>query len=173
MITKKITFISFILILLFLFSFGILMINPQRVYAKTVRLNSLNSVDSGKHLDWGGKSNYMPQFTDAIKTWENHKSGIIRKDTIFIVEDVTISDYYEISTIVAISSSNGKIKFNQYNMDSNTNAQNQNVCTAMIGYHLGLGVSDYYKDVMYTYTNSVIALSENDIASFDEAFKRY
>ncbi|MDR0751313.1 MAG: cell surface protein [Christensenellaceae bacterium] len=170
MIAGKIAFI-----LLFIFSFAILFTNMNltSVSAKTVRLNTWDSVDNGKHLDWDGKSNYMPQFTDAITTWNKYKSGIIRKDTILIVEDVKISDYYEKSNVAAISSSNGKIKFNQYIMDSCTNAENQNICTAMIGYQLGLGSSDYYFDVMYACINSVISLSESDKASFDAAYKKY
>jgi hypothetical protein len=145
------------------------------VYAATATLNNpyWDCVDSGKHLDWDGKTNYMPQFESAVNTWNGYKSGIIRKDTVWIIEDVKISDYYEVSSVAASSSSNGKIKFNQYNMDVNTNAQNQKICTAMLGSALGLGATSVSSDVMYTYSNSVTSLSANDKASYDAAYKKY
>ncbi|MDR0696456.1 MAG: hypothetical protein LBF68_02780 [Christensenellaceae bacterium] len=43
----------------------------------------------------------------------------------------------------------------------------------LTNYKMTTDIDIVAQHVMYTYTNSVIALSENDIASFDEAFKRY
>ncbi|MDR2408755.1 MAG: hypothetical protein LBE13_11675 [Bacteroidales bacterium] len=145
----------------------------QTAHAAMPTLNSWDCVDSGKHLDWDGRTNYMPQFERAVNTLNNYKSGVIRKDTIWIVEDVKISDYYEVTNITASASLNGKIKFNQYNMDRYTDAQNQNICTAMLGYCLGLGRTSNPTDVMYASVNSVTSLSENDKASYNEAYKKY
>lgn len=165
---KKLVITSFLALVVFFTIFFI-----QNAHAATETLNSWNCVDSGKHLDWDGRTNYMPQFESAIDTWNGHKSGVIRKDTWKTIEDVKISDYYEENNIASTASSNGKIKFNQYKMDTYTKAQIQNVCTAMLGYALGLGETSNSGDVMYTYVNSVITLSDNDKASYNKAFKKY
>jgi hypothetical protein len=146
----------------------------QPALAANVSLNSWDRVDAGKHLDWDGSTNYMPQFENAVNTWNSYKSGVIRKDTIWIIQDVAISDYYDGDTAyVALAYSNGKIKFNQYYMDTYTNAQKQNICTGMLGYQLGLGDSYNPNDVMYVDTTSITALSANDKASYDAAYNKY
>ncbi|MBM7582095.1 hypothetical protein JOD02_000952 [Caldicoprobacter guelmensis] len=40
----------------------------------------------------------------------------IRKDTIFTVQDVELYDYYEVSSVTAVTYSSGKIGFNTYNL---------------------------------------------------------
>lgn len=80
-------------------------------------------VDSGKHLDWKGSTSYQTQFNSAVSTWNNYKSGVIRKDAWNTINDVTISDYYEVSSTAGVTSSAGTIKFNTYQMDNFTSAQ--------------------------------------------------
>lgn len=60
-------------------------------------------VDSGKHLDWKGSTSYQTQFNSAVSTWNNYKSGVIRKDAWNTINDVTISDYNEVSSVTSLS----------------------------------------------------------------------
>ena len=154
---------------------GVSIKSPAKpVYAAVVTLNSWDLVDSGKHLDWDGRTNYMPEFERAVKTWNDYKPGVIRKDTIWIVEDVFISDYYEENETAAVCLPSGKIKFNQYRMDRFTSAQIQNFCAKMLGHALGLGYANYPCDIMWRGNiSSVTSLSVNDKASYDAAYKRY
>lgn len=141
--------------------------------AGTVTLGSFDLVDSGKHLDWDGSTNYMVQFTAAVNTWNNYKSGVIRKDSFSVIEDVAISDCSgDSSTIVSIYSS-GKIKFNQNVMDKHNDSQKKSDCLYALGIALGLGSTTNSSDVMYKYTSSVTTLSANDKASYDAAYKKY
>ena len=91
-------------------------------------------VDSGKHLDWKGSTSYQTQFNSAVSTWNNYKSGVIRKDAWNTINDVTISDYNEVSSTAGVTSSAGTIKFNTYQMDNFTSAQKRNVCTHELFY---------------------------------------
>ena len=43
-----------------------------------VKVMRWNLVDSGKHLDWDGKTTYKSQFEGAIKVWNSYKKGVIR-----------------------------------------------------------------------------------------------
>lgn len=151
---------------------GILSCVPASA-AGVATLGSFDLVDSGKHLDWDGTTNYMVQFTAAVNTWNNYKTGVIRKDSGSVIEDVAISDCSgDGSTIVSIYSS-GKIKFNQTVMDTHTDSQKKSDCLYALGIALGLGGTTNTSDVMYKYTSSVTTLSSNDKASYDAAFKKY
>ncbi len=136
-------------------------------------LNSFDLVDSGKHLDWDGNSNYKYSFQSAVRKYNAYKSGIIRADSLSVIQDVDIADYYEVSSVVTKTTSNGHIRFNQYNMDSQTDNENLADCMFALGMALGLGKTSVKTDVMYQYVNSVTDLSANDKASYDEAYKKY
>lgn len=123
-------------------------------------------------LDWKGSTSYQTQFNSAVSTWNNYKSGVIRKDAWNTINDVTISDYYEVSSTAGVTSSAGTIKFNTYQMDNFTSAQKRNVCTHELGHALGLA-HNAKGDVMYAYVSSVTSLSANDKASYDASYKRY
>lgn len=142
------------------------------VFAATSATLTWHLVDSGKHLDWGGSTAYQKQFDAAVNTWNSYKAGVIRKDTVLTVKDVTISDYSEVSTTAGVASSAGTIKFNAYCMESFSNAKKLNVCTHEIGHALGLA-HNQEGDVMYMYVSDVTTLTENDEASYDESYNRY
>ena len=108
-------------------------------------------------MDWKGSTSYQTQFNSAVSTWNNYKSGVIRKDAWNTINDVTISDYNEVSSTAGVTSSAGTIK---------------NVCTHELGHALGLA-HNAKGDVMYAYVNSVTSLSANDKASYDASYKRY
>lgn len=150
--------------------------------AVTLQLFSLNAfaallgwdlVDSGKHLDYDGNSSYMSSVTSAVNTWENYKSGIIRKDSLVVVQDVYVSDYYEASDVLGATSSAGTIKFNTYNFSSMTAAQRQKTATHEFGHALGLDHTSGTNDVMRQGLSSVTALSSTDKSSYDAAYATY
>lgn len=143
------------------------------VLAATVTTNSWNLVDSGKHLDWDGNSNYLVYFTDAIATWNSYKAGVIRRDTWSVVEDVSISDYYGDTETVVKVSADGKIKFNQRVMDTISDSKKENACAMALGLALGLGETTNKSDIMYKYNTSNTSLSVNDKASYDSVYKTY
>ena len=72
-------------------------------------------------LEWETK--YLSYVTTATKEWNAYKKGIIRKDTVSTMKDVTISDYYDDKdTLWGETSKNGTIRFNIYNMDKDDDA---------------------------------------------------
>lgn len=135
-----------------------------------VRTLNWHLTDTGKHLDWDGKTKYSKQFTSAVKVWNNYKKGVIRKDTLVTWQDVAISDYYEVSNTAGITSMYGTIQFNTYNMDKFTSNQKKNVCIHELGHALGLA-HNTSKDIMYMYATSRVKLSTNDKKSYDYVYK--
>lgn len=127
-------------------------------------------MDSNKHLDFSSTSKYFLYTDYAQTTWNNYKYGVIRKSSSGI--DVTISDYYENSSTAGVTSSNGTIKFNTYQMDGYSTAQKRNVATHEFGHALGLA-HNLSGSVMYAYVSNVVTLSEHDKASYDYAYAYY
>jgi len=139
----------------------------------TVKLISWDLVDSGKHLDYDGNSVYMDIVESGIALWNNYKSGVIRKDTWYNTNDVTITDVSdEISVYAATTYSNGVIKINAQSMDRLDNDKRINVVTHELGHALGLG-HNTYMDIMYYRLTGRTELSENDKASYDAAYNNY
>lgn len=162
---KIITFILTVTVLFFC--------NIDVTNAAVSTLGTWDCVDSGKHMDWSGTSNYMVQFTSSVNEWNKVKPGVIRKDRWNTINDVTISDTETDPILMFTANKNGKIKFNQKCMDYVSDEYKKNCCLAALGYCLGLGGTNNSKDVMYKKTNDVIKLSENDMASYLEAYKEY
>ena len=140
--------------------------------ATTAAINKWYLVDSGKHLDYDGNTKYMTQFELAVKTWNTYKSGVIRVDNASRIQDVKISDYYEVGNVAGVTNAKGTIKFNTYNMDDYSSTKKRNVCTHELGHALGLA-HNFSTDVMYFQVSTKIYLSDNDKASYDKSYKRY
>ena len=51
-------------------------------------IQTWNLVDSGKHLDYDGNSKYMSYANTGASIWNGYKSGVIRKDSILVIQDV-------------------------------------------------------------------------------------
>ncbi|MCK1992180.1 M57 family metalloprotease [Peribacillus muralis] len=145
---------------------------PMSASAATVKTLSWNLVDSGKHMDWDGSTKYQTQLNAGVKTLNGYKSGVIRKDTAKVIQDVAISDYSEKSSVAGVTSSRGTIKFNKYVMDTLTATKKQNVATHELGHALGLA-HNTSSDVMYEYVSTKTSLSANDKASYAAAYKKY
>lgn len=140
-------------------------------YAKT-SIQTWHLVDSGKHLDWDGSTAYQTQFNAAVKVWNNYKSGVIREDSVSVIQDVAISDFYEVSTTAGRTYASGAIKFNTYHMDGYSTTKKKNVCIHELGHALGLDHNEE-GDIMYEYASTVTSLTSNDKESYDKSYERY
>ncbi|MBE5935210.1 MAG: matrixin family metalloprotease [Lachnospiraceae bacterium] len=141
----------------------------DEVYAGVKVLN-WDLVDSGKHLDWDGSTKYMKQFKSAVNVWNGYKKGVIRKDSLFRIQDVAISDCFEVSSTAGVTGSNGVIRFNKYIMDRLSYNGQKNVCIHELGHALGLD-HNTSRDIMYMYATNRVALSYNDKISYNYAYK--
>lgn len=130
-------------------------------------------VDDGKHLDWDSNTKYLSSVQSGVDLWEGHRSGVIRPDSIFVIQDVFISDYYEVSSTMGYTSSNGTIKFNDYHFANMTSSQRIKTATHELGHALGLDHTYGTNDIMRQGKLSITSLSSTDKASYDEAYNNY
>jgi hypothetical protein len=144
---------------------AILIIIPTFVTAaaqrSTYHVLTAWSVDDGKHMDWSGSITYISNWNTAVNLWNSYKSGVIRKDTLFTVNDVTISEGNTIpNNMLAITTQYGPghsdestVLFSKTEMSQLTNLQRSILCAHEIGHLLGLG--DNYDNgtavIMYPY----------------------
>ena len=175
--TKKVEKILFVLVLFIIFIsiFSISFATSRATYA----VLNVWSVDSGKHLDWSGTTQYWGNWWTGINTWNNYKNGVIRQDGALTVNDVTISDVSFIATGVnARTEQKGTghslattIKFATSQMDQLSNLKKDIVCTHEIGHTLGLNENNgstqnvMYQDMSYNSSNNV--LSAQDKMNYD------
>ena len=130
-------------------------------------------VDSGKHLDYDGNSKYMSYVTTGASIWNGYKSGVIRKDSASVIQDVYISDINKANGSTGITYGSGKIELNKYYLDNCTDDQITNTATHELGHALGLDHGPSSSDIMYDSQTSVKTLSQNDKDSYDAAYKNY
>ena len=140
--------------------------------AASVELLTWDLVDSNKRLHWAGDSAYLTSFTSGVKVWNDYKPGVIWKANDTTDTDVTISDYYEVSSTAGVTTSYHRMKFNTYRMEGFNSTQRKNVAMHELGHALGLA-HNLEGDVMYSYVSTKVTLSENDKASYDAAYERY
>lgn len=116
---------------------AIAMLFPITAFAQAY-VQTWDLVDSGKHLDYDGNSTYMSYINTGAATWNAYKSGVIRKDSAFVVEDVYVSDVNASNGWAGMTYSSGKIELNTYYMSGYSNSKKQNVATHELGHALGL-----------------------------------
>ncbi len=151
----------------------ILLLTQTLSFAATISIQDWDLVDSGKHCDYDGDSIYMSYIETGASTWNSYKSGVLRPDTILVIEDVNIFDFdWAGSSYAGLTSPNGTLKFNIYYMDGYTESQRLNVATHELGHCLGLDHNLSF-DLMYEYVTSKTTLSTNDKASYDAAYANY
>ena len=130
-------------------------------------------VDSGKHLDWDGNTKYTTSVGNAVDLWESYKPGIIRPDSVYVIEDVYLSDYYQVSSTMAVTSSAGTIKFNDYKCNKMSPDQKTKTTTHEFGHALGLDHTNGTYDIMQQGKLSITSLSNTDKSSYDAAYFTY
>lgn len=124
---------------------------------------------------YDGNSTYMSYINTGAATWNAYKSGVIRKDSAFVVEDVYVSDVNASNGWAGMTYSSGKIELNTYYMSGYSNSKKQNVATHELGHALGLdhSTSTDVMDAAITGHTSTQALSQNDKDSYDAAYNNY
>jgi hypothetical protein len=130
-------------------------------------------VDDGKHLDWDGNTKYLSSVHSGISLWEGHRAGVIRPDDATVIEDVYLSDFYQVSTTMAVTSSSGTIKFNDYHYNGMTPNERIKTTTHEFGHALGLDHTTGSHDIMQSGKLSITNLSSTDKSSYDQSYLRY
>lgn len=140
-----------------------------------------DNVDSGGHLDWDYDTKYLSESEFAQTTWNDYKSGVIRKDSIWVEEDIFVTDYYSATdgNLGYRSASNQLIALNDYyfvsgNTQSLTPDQRRKTVTHEFGHALGLGennsgVAAIMRQGKYSYQ----VLHQDDKDSYDAAAALY
>lgn len=142
--------------------------------ASAYKLLTWNLVDSGKHLDWDGSTAYSTEWNKSIKVWENYKPGVIRQDSVSVIEDVKISDYYEESNTMAVTSSAGTMKFNKYHFASMSAGERQKTMMHELGHALGLDENNSVAEsIMCQGKRSQTYIIQDDKNGYDAAYKKY
>lgn len=141
----------------------------------TAYVLSWDLVDSGKHLDYDGNSSYMSYIDTGASTWNGYKSGVIRKDSIIVIEDVFVSDVDSANGWAGMTYQSGKIELNQYYMRNYSTSKKTNVAAHELGHALGCAhsTSSDLMDASITSHTSTQALSKNDKDSYDAAYNNY
>lgn len=140
--------------------------------AATTAILDWHLVGEDKHMDWTGNSEYLTEFVEGTKIWNDYKPDVIREATEEESVELTLSDFSEVSAAVGVTSSRGTIKFNSYYMDDYSDVQRTNVCAHELGHALGLD-HNQEGDLMFAAVTDIISLSENDKASYDVSYARY
>lgn len=129
-----------------------------------------SSVDNGE-IRWGGSTQYSTQWNGGIGTWNARNKVLIAPDTIWTIEDVTVSD-------VSIPNEPwaGKhtryipgadtIEFNTPKMNGTSSAFKQNIATHELGHALGLDHHSVSGNVMYVFGSSQITLGTQDVNDY-------
>ena len=122
-----------------------------------------------------GTSAYLRQFSTAISKWNNYKPGVITGplSNLSSSVDLTISDYYEDSNTVAVTSSSGTIRFNTKNMNENSEERQIHTCIHELGHALGLDHRREDDSVVYPYNTGYTYLNAMDKWNYDHAYARY
>lgn len=142
----------------------------------TYHVNNYWSVDSGKHMDWDGSTQFASNFTTGVNTWNNYKSGVIRKDTVLTIKDITIGDAeYVTNNALGETRQKGPGKSPESYITFSTVVMNQystlikNICcTHELGHALGLAHNEDTTDsVMWP---SPTGATSNNVLHIDDKF---
>jgi predicted Zn-dependent protease len=129
-------------------------------------------VDSGKHCDVDGDSKYMSYISSGMTAWNNSYVTVFRDDSGSVLEDVYVTDKTSNGSYYGYTWSNGRMEFYTSKMDNFTSTQKYSGTRHELGHALGCG-HNTTTDVMYSSIRSFYTLSNNDIASFTDAYTNH
>lgn len=141
-----------------------------------VYLGTGDNVDSGGHLDWDYDTTYYSQTVWGMDLWNSYKKGVIRKDSIFVLEDIFVTDidsatagYYGYR-----DKANAKIYFNKYSMKKLDANGKKSVAAHELGHALGLGHNKNNSKAVMTDAHAFpTTLHKDDKDSYNAAAKLY
>lgn len=156
---------------------GVLLLSlcPTMVFA-AVYLGTGDNVDSGGHLDWDYDTQYYSQAKWGMNLWNAYKSGVIREDSVSVIEDLFITDINSASAgyYGYRDRANAKIYFNIYSMEDLDADEKKSVAAHELGHALGLGHNTENTDALMTGDHYFpTSLHDDDKESYDAAAALY
>lgn len=168
-IVKRIT----VTIMCLIFLIDVRTLDLYSASSNSYALLSWYLIDSGKHLDWDGTTNYMKEWYAAVNTWNAYKAGVIRVDALNNIQDVKIMDKSsKDGSTFATTYATGQIVFYQDTMDTATSTQRQATITHEIGHALGIDHNNIANSIMRQGYKNFTALHEQDKKAYDASYKR-
>jgi hypothetical protein len=171
---KKIKLILPILMIAVMINASLFMFNFYSDKAKAdYVLNEFDLVDAQKHMDWGGSTAYSTAWDTSVSKW-NAIHDVIRKDTIWIIKDVTLQDYTDNESPISGKTFNwGYIKFNTARMNEHNLAEKKYCAIHLTGHALGIDDNIFYTNstsVMNPNISTLNTLGLEDIYAFNDLY---
>ena len=132
-----------------------------------------DSVDNGE-IRYGGTTKYSEWSTGKLK-WNGLGAINIAADTIYTIEDLTISDVNKSDVTWAALYTNisivaDKIQFNDFYFSGYTTNQKTNTAMHELGHALGLNHS-YSGNIVYKYVTSQTTFGSQDLIDYNYLWK--
>ena len=140
---------------------------------KSILLDDL--VDSGKHLDWKSQSKYSDELIKGSQNiWNSYKSGVIRKDTLLTINDITIADDNLKKNYSAyVDFPTATMYMVTYHVDGYSDNMKRNTIAHEFGHALGVGHINSLTAIVGLYPSNNNVLTIYDKNSYDIAYGNY
>lgn len=162
--------VTIFLVLAVMLNVGFIMFNANvdKANASSLKINSWNLVDSGKHLDWDGNSTFTETWALSVSAW-NAVHNIIRPDSWRWIQDVWVTGYYTANdNVMGYCTSGGTIAFNGFYFNTMTNDERQKTQMHEIGHALGLDENNTsLNSIMKQGRRAQVTLAMEDVEAFD------